>query len=181
MIIIGILGNKQVGKDTFADLLCCKYNFVKYSFAKPLKETCKVLYDLSEHQLNDPVAKEIIDNRWDKTPRQILQFIGTDIVRQYIDENFWIKKFDNWIVNNHNNKIVVPDIRFKNELDALKERGAFIIKIKRPNLFSNDDHSSEHDLDEFHEYDLLIDNIFNTKTEYESFLIEIINNQILSI
>ena len=38
--IIGILGNKRVGKDTVADYLVKNYGFIKYNFADPIKEIC---------------------------------------------------------------------------------------------------------------------------------------------
>lgn len=179
MVIIGIIGNKQVGKDTFADLLCKHYNYKKYSFADPLKRTCKELYDLTDDQLTDPILKETLDDRWNKTPRQILQFIGTDIVRNYIGEDFWINRFNNWLLGETSKRIVVPDIRFKNELEAVIKKNAIVIKIERCNKHSLDSHISENDLNNHKDFDIYVKNYFDSKEEYEKYLLELINTNLL--
>lgn len=179
MVTIGIVGNKQVGKDTFADILCKKYNYKKYSFADPLKRTCKELYGLTEEQLTDPIQKETVDSRWNKTPRQILQFIGTDIVRTHIAKDFWIQKFNNWMGDEASKRVVIPDIRFRNELDAVRKHTAIIIKIERPNQYIRDNHISEHELDEYTDYDIFINNNFDTKEGYENYLLGVIDTNLL--
>ena len=72
MSLIACCGKKQVGKNTFADE--CK-GFIQYAFAKPLKDTCKVLFLLSDEQLYGNL-KEIQDKRWGKSPREIMQQFG---------------------------------------------------------------------------------------------------------
>ena len=44
MECIGLLGNKGSGKDTLADYLVKEKNFVKYSFAKPIKDIAKIMF-----------------------------------------------------------------------------------------------------------------------------------------
>jgi dephospho-CoA kinase len=179
MVIIGIIGNKQVGKDTFADILCKHYNYKKYSFADPLKRTCKELFDLTDEQLTNPILKETVDKRWNKTPRQILQFIGTDIIRKYVAKDFWITRFENWLLKENSNKIVIPDIRFSNELEAVKNKNAIIIKIERINNNLSDNHISELELNSYNGYDIYINNNFDTKEDYEKFLLELLDTNLL--
>ena len=85
-MIVGLIGKKGHGKDTFADYLVQHYDFVKLSFAEPLKKVCKELFLLTDEQLYDPMEKEKVDERWGKSPRQLMQIIGTDILRRYYDE-----------------------------------------------------------------------------------------------
>ena len=71
-----------------------------------------------------------------KVARFILQKIGTEIIRENIDENFWIKKhFINNFINCKNtpNFIIVPDLRFPNELEFYKNK-KYLEFIKSLNL-----------------------------------------------
>ena len=92
-MIIGIIGKKKVGKDTFANYICSNCNedtFVKMAFADTLKTVCKEIFDLSDSQLHDTIQKDLIDPRWSMSPRQILQFVGTDLFRKHFRESIWI-------------------------------------------------------------------------------------------
>ena len=51
MECIGLLGQKGSGKDTLADYLVNNKGFVKYSFATPVKNISKILFNLSYEQL----------------------------------------------------------------------------------------------------------------------------------
>lgn len=45
--------------------------------------------------------------------------------------------------------VVIPDVRFPNEVRRLKEHKAYIVRVVRPDLESKDDHASETSLDSF--------------------------------
>lgn len=124
-IIIGIGHKKGVGKDTVANRLVDSYGFIRMSFADPLKEACRIIFHFSDEQLYGNL-KEVIDPRWGKSPRQILQLFGTDALRAVIDKEVWIKSLKIKIQNlasrtiHKQLKIVVPDVRFPNEAEAIK-------------------------------------------------------------
>lgn len=147
-MLIGILGYKFSGKDTVADYLVKKYNYTKVSFAQPLKDICKILFNFTDEQLYGN-KKEDLDNKWGISPRQAFQFIGTEVFRDKIHEllpnikdNFWLTLcLDNY--KNNKNKTVIADVRFQNEIDTIRSNSGIIIKIIRPSLISNDDHASE--------------------------------------
>lgn len=152
-MLIGILGYKFSGKDTTADYLVKKYNFKKIAFADPLKDTCRILFNFDEDQLFGN-KKETIDPRWGISPRTAFQYIGTDIFRNKISEimpnvgnNFWVNlAIDNYKQiqkTNVKQNVVISDVRFQNEIDAIQNNGGIIIKIIRPSLQSNDMHASE--------------------------------------
>ena len=46
-MIIGLTGKKESGKDTAGDYLVKYYKFKKDSFARPLKDACKILFHLT--------------------------------------------------------------------------------------------------------------------------------------
>ena len=134
--IVGLAGKKRVGKDTCADFLVASHGFVKLSFADPLKETCKLLFRFSDDQLWDRAGaesqKEVVDPRYDKTPRHILQWLGTDCIRRYIGHDFWVRRLTAQIDElPAYTKVVIADVRFQNEVDAILARGGTIIEISR--------------------------------------------------
>ena len=144
-MIIGLVGNKRVGKDTCADYLSYNNNFKKYAFAKYLKESLKILFDWDDNSFNDD-NKESIDLDWNVTPRQMCQDLGSFL--RNININFHIKRLDKDIqkilLSHPNTNIIFTDIRYQNELDYVKSLGGVIIKIDRNtvlNKYSN--HESE--------------------------------------
>ena len=158
-MLIGIIGKKRSGKDTISDYLVQNYNFNKYSFADPIREICQLMFNFSDDQLNT-YLKDCIDNRWNITPRDTLQILGTEFARNMLHEKlpninvnkgeFWIKKFQIWYLEqlkiNPNIKIVVSDVRFLDEYKCITDLGGKFIKVTR-NTNILDEHISELELD----------------------------------
>lgn len=141
--IIGIVGFKNSGKDTAAQLLINKYNFKKDSFANSLKDTCASIFcwdrDMLEGDTSEQRAKrEIVDTWWadklgirDWSPRKALQYIGTEIMREHLHPTLWALSVEKRLLSGSENKMVYTDTRFYNEIALLKKYGAKIIRIKR--------------------------------------------------
>lgn len=164
-MIIGLGGRKGSGKSLLSSQLVNK-GFIKISFADHLKNILSKLYSIPISDFyNQDKKEEIVENpwKWNKEKslqlskltdlpilfekeidflsiREMLQIIGTDIIRKY-DSNFHVKKL--LLSINPNNNYVCDDFRFKNELDALKSYGAFTFFIIRPNNFDISNHLSE--------------------------------------
>tara|TARA_Y100000780_G_C13666145_1_gene410558 strand:+ start:1252 stop:1830 length:579 start_codon:yes stop_codon:yes gene_type:complete len=182
MVLIGIVGNKGHGKDTIGDYLVDEYKFNKVSFATPLKNICKELFNFNHEQLYGD-KKEVIDKEWNITPREVMQFIGTDLIRNQIStiipnvkNDFWIIKLLKSIKDNKN--YVICDVRFQNEIDHIKKSGGFIIKVIRPEIKENqlNNHQSEN-INNLHNIDYIIKNIELQKL-YNKIDILIKNNNI---
>jgi hypothetical protein len=180
-IIIGITGKKRHGKDTLGDLLISKKNFIKFAFADPLKLACKEIFNFSDEQLygND---KEIEDDFWKITPRQILQYVGTELFRNQIGnilpetkENIWIKVMEKKVESSKEDKIVITDVRFPNEVEMVKKLGGIVIKVVRPSL-SIQEHS-EHISEAIDQLDVDF-TVINDKTPEDLYnaVIKIIEN-----
>lgn len=162
-IIIGIGYKKGVGKDTIANRLVDTHGFTRMSFADPLKEACRTIFHFNNAQLYGDL-KEVVDKNWNRTPREILQLVGSDALRDVVCKDVWIKsleiKIQNLISFNPNKqlKIVVPDVRFPNEADAIKamDGGQLwnVIRAVPLNEFSK--HASEISLDEYDKWDACI-------------------------
>jgi hypothetical protein len=94
------------------------------------------------------------------TPRLLLQLLGTECGRDIIHPNIWINalfskykhrpmlEYPSWIIT---------DVRFINEVEAIKERGGIIIRVNNPNVESTDIHISETELDNY-PFDYIIEN-----------------------
>lgn len=170
-MIIAFAGYKQSGKDTCAKYLIDKYGFSQYSFALPLKEGVKAFFGWSNEQVNDPILKETVDPYYGVSPRYILQIFGTEVMRQFIPSlspefkekmggDFWVNRFKQFISVNSNKNIVLSDLRFQNELDAVHSLGGQVIKIHREASVPKDltkVHSSENP-DSLMGIDYLLDN-----------------------
>lgn len=88
--------------------------------------------------------------------RDILQTVGTDIYRNFIQDNIWLEYIKKEIIPTSN--IVITDARFKNERDFLKEIGAVLVLIKRSGYENTSTHISENQLGSDSEYDVVVTN-----------------------
>lgn len=90
------------------------------------------------------------------TIRDMLQTIGTDICRNFIQDNIWLEYIKKNITNY--DKVVITDARFKNERDFLKQIGAVLILVKRPGYENTSTHISENQLGKDADYDVIVKN-----------------------
>lgn len=106
-----------------------------------------------------------------ETPRQLLQFVGTDMIRTVVDPDVWIK-LTKRVIKDMEGHVVIPDARFENERNAFRNIGGKVALVKRPNIdieYGADNHVSENQLGEEDEYDY----IFNNSTTLPSFQEEV--------
>ncbi|KAG5182993.1 Deoxynucleotide monophosphate kinase [Tribonema minus] len=139
MRIIGLVGTKGAGKDTFADAL----GLPKFSFAAPIKEACCAIFMLDDEAFEDRHLKETVDPRWGISPRSMLQTLGTECVRGHFGDDHWIRHMSMRLEQCSEDDIVITDVRFRDEADFVKARGGELIRIVRPALNVDDAHSSE--------------------------------------
>ena len=173
-MLIGISGLKRCGKDTAANYLVKNYDFIKRPMAYPLKKICKSLFMFSDDQLNGEL-KEVTDPRWyGVTPRETMQYIGTDLLRNKLgkimpglDKEIFLDNFRLWYEMHRYDNVVIPDIRFKNEYDMIKSLGGIILLVDREKrIFNNDTHESEK-IDFGHDYTIMnkenhVDYLYNS-------------------
>lgn len=102
--------------------------------------------DLSE--LYDMVSGYI--DKKTSTVRELLQFVGTDIIRHF-NPNWHVEKLTESIKNAPTDLVVVDDVRFPNERKALEDLGGIVFFVIRPDLsIEVSNHQSETSL---HWYD----------------------------
>ena len=86
------------------------------------------------------------------TIRDIMQILGTDLLRQGFNNNIHVAATLGSIKENE--KVIITDTRFPNEAQAIKDKGGIIIRVERPNLLNNQnninlEHISETALDAY--------------------------------
>ena len=143
--VILISGKAQSGKDTFArmlkDILETDYKLVLIThFADLLKYVCKEYFNWSGSKNTEG--------------RRLLQYVGTDIIRKNNPDFFVdfiadiLSMFDMWDV------VIIPDCRFKNEIDKMTEKFDTVhIRMIRENADNaltqeQSSHISENDLND---------------------------------
>lgn len=89
------------------------------------------------------------------TPRDIMRFVGTKIVRNCIGDDIWIKLAAEKM-KSLGGKIVITDCRFESERDFLRKIGAIMCLVKRNDNGQTTEH--EFDLGSDDEYDVIFNN-----------------------
>lgn len=179
-MLIGLVGKKGSGKDTAADFLVNKYQFEKKAFADPLKLVVQHLFLLEKDDLHDPVKKEKVDSRWGLSPRQMMQMVGTDMVRTSLGEDFWLKHMGFSFASSSSRHLVVSDVRFENEAQWVRHNLGVLIRIHSKEITPPlDTHVSENEMEQI-EVDLVL---YNNKSEGKETFYNQIDNllQILQV
>lgn len=150
VMLIGLSGYARSGKDTMAELLCLNYSFSRLSFADPMRDAVYKLNPLIDGTTR--LADLVDDYGWDVAKskdeaRRLLQVFGTEVGREMFGGNFWIDQAFKQIDPAAN--VVIADVRFPNEADAIKARGGTVIRINRHNLSAVNSHKSEHAMDNY--------------------------------
>lgn len=89
------------------------------------------------------------------TAREFMQFLGTDVMRKMY-EPVWINAVLKQIEYDQPPIAVVTDCRFINEMKVMREKDALLIRLLRSPFESS--HRSEKEVDEWKDYDCVIDN-----------------------
>lgn len=147
---IAICGKKNVGKNTFSQLLCqeiihqrARYDFDTtihhiLAFADPIKEMILLMFPKAKREYlfgSSELREEIIPDATNQegnplTYRQALIDIGT-LGRKY-NPNIWVNAFDTRVKALHATDLVIcSDLRFTEELAYLKNNKYTIIKLLR--------------------------------------------------
>lgn len=138
--LVGITGYKRHGKDTVGDYLVNFHGYRKIAFADSLKTALSAIFKFNHEQLYGDL-KETVDPFWNITPREAMQTIGTDLMRNQFRDDIWVKCLEREIVEiwkkDPTAKIIIPDVRFPNELDMVKRLGGCIVRVTRPFLEQN--------------------------------------------
>lgn len=135
-VVIGMIGRAGSGKDTVADYLVQKYGYTKIAFADPLKKAVQIMFDIDDDHMYDRELREVELPDWKPwSTRKLLQFVGTELMRNQVDEDIWMKNAVSRAKKLQ--KAVISDARFPNEVDGVREMLAdhakvVFIRVSRP-------------------------------------------------
>ena len=141
-MIIGICGWIGSGKDTIADYLVNLHEFRRDSWANSLKDAVSAVFgwdrELLEGRTKHSRAwREQVDPWWadrlglpDLTPRWVLQYWGTEVVRRSFHDDTWIASLENKL-RKTTDDVVISDCRFPNEIAAIKRAGGAVVRVHR--------------------------------------------------
>ena len=158
--LVGLTGKKRSGKDTFAAVLVEEFGFTRVAFADPLKDAALALnpiVDVTTIVSNGYAVPDTLRLRdavdefgWERAKeipevRRTLQEYGHGI--RGIDPDFWIRAAKTRIAA-IDDPVVVTDVRYLTEADAIRELGGLIVKTIRPETEDRSDrHPSEVELE----------------------------------
>lgn len=124
--IVALCGARRTGKDTVASYLVEHHGYEHVKITAPLKRVCQTLFHFTEDQLETD-SKELPDPRWGISPRQVMQFLGTEVFQYKIQELlpevgrcFWINSLATLIRANPDKRYVISDMRFLHEHQVLQ-------------------------------------------------------------
>ncbi len=157
-VIFIVSGKANAGKDTACELID---NYVKLKGLKAV--------NLQFSSYIKMYAKVISgwDGQEDTKPRSLLQQLGTDIIRDKIDNEFFIKRIigDIKVYSYYFDFVTISDARLPEEINSITKNfdNVVRVRIERPNFENNLNnkerkHRTETALDDFDNYDYTIIN-----------------------
>jgi hypothetical protein len=145
-MVIGVAGQLRQGKDLASDHLARTLGLDRGAFATGVKQV------FCEYFGVDMAFVE----RWkvvDEPPpgflvsvRKSLQFIGDGF--RSIKDDVWIER----LFSQHPHDVAISDVRYRNELAAVRERGGINVLIYRPGFMNDDPNGSEAQIRPFVEH-----------------------------
>lgn len=138
-VIVALTGKAGSGKSTAAEGLEREHGFTRVRFADPLKNMLRSLYrdagldDVEIERRIEGDLKELpCDILCGRTPRQAMQWLGTEWGRNMVAQDFWTRL---WTLRaKRYNRVVVEDCRFDNEAASVRAACGLIVRIERPGL-----------------------------------------------
>ncbi|WMJ01372.1 deoxynucleotide monophosphate kinase [Pseudomonas chlororaphis subsp. aurantiaca] len=146
-ILIGLAGPARSGKSTAADHLVRNHLLEHYAFADPLRSGLMEIFNLDPDDFEGAKKEQPVD--WlGRSPRELMQSMGTEWARQMVHPDVWVKLAEqnlNYLQNSLSGVVgfVVSDVRFENEAEFIRQRGGTIAHIFRPNAQAVNPHISE--------------------------------------
>lgn len=159
--IVGLNGVARAGKDTVAEILVRDFGYEIVSFSDLLNRCLVALnpivvpgtgarYATLEKLLGYEVAKEIPE------VRALLQRMGTEVGRNLIDDDLWVKALFGSL--DERGRYAIVNVRFPNEAEGTLDAGGVVWRVERPGYEAAQGHSSDTALDDWFGFEHVIAN-----------------------
>ena len=157
MTIIGLAGPARSGKSTIAEHLRKSHGFAVVAFADPIRAALSKIFGFDSHDLEE--LKET-DIPWlGKSPRYLMQTLGTEWGRELIHPDLWLRlverKIDFLLSENDFPGVIIPDVRFDNEAAWVRQHGQ-LWHLKRLDAPAVHPHVSENGIQPYESEPVLI-------------------------
>lgn len=144
--LIGLTGRAGVGKDTLAAWLASEHGYQVRAFADPLRALLNARFGWQPQQWANREWKETA--AWHNeagpfSPRNWMQWLGTEVLREHAGYDIFVRlAFRDWDLQPFT--MVLADVRFDNEAQAIIERGGLVLEVTRAAAAPVNPHVSEH-------------------------------------
>ena len=133
--LIAFCGLAGAGKSFAAAHLSYAHGFQRERFAEPLKAMLRA-FGLDVEEVDGARKAEPSPNLAGATPRHAMQTLGEEWGRALIAEDIWVehwaRRADARLAKGE--RVVVDDLRYRNEAHAIWRRGGKLIRIEREGL-----------------------------------------------
>lgn len=135
MFLLGLIGPAGSGKSAIAEYLMHDHCFEVVAFADALKEGLAEMLCVPRELLEDRAQKEQPIDWLGRSPRELMQTLGTEWGRKMVHPDLWVRALDRrlqeWGCFNPDidDRIVVSDVRFENEAAWVISRGGLLWEI----------------------------------------------------
>jgi hypothetical protein len=136
--IIGIAGRAGAGKNTVAEMIP---GAAVFGFADPLYEGLAAMLGVPEEMLRSRRNKETPLVWLGKSPRELMQLLGTEWGRGMVAQDIWLRLAKRRI-ETYGGTIVFSDVRFDNEAEWIRNQGGEVWLVERDQE-THHTHSSE--------------------------------------
>ncbi|WP_431888719.1 hypothetical protein [Nocardiopsis alba] len=156
---IALMGYAGSGKDTAADYLVEERGYARVAFADPVRESLLALDPIVHAEPEDygdtyrgvRLSTLVGVCGWDRAKRvypevrRLLQAHGTEAVRGVIGDDVWVRLALRRISAAWagGRRVVITDVRFPNEVTALRAHGVRLVWLDRPGVGPANDHITE--------------------------------------
>jgi dephospho-CoA kinase len=145
-MLIGLAGNAGVGKDTAAGYLRAAHGFRQIAFADPIRAMLLAALPSLEPKDFEHGRKEEILPGLDKSPRQLMQSLGTEWGRTLVHPEIWVQLAQDTVLSEHVNlgrALVISDVRAENEAAMIRKYRGVVVHLHRKAAARVSAHSSE--------------------------------------
>lgn len=158
-LLIGVAGFARAGKSSIAKVLESECGFIEHSFASAIRrfttQLCTEINPEFDLERDKTTPQPALSGR---TPRAFMQLLGTEFGRSIVHPKFWVNHTMMKVqrARDAGFPVVISDVRFKDEADAIREAGGIVLWVHRPGIEAGE-HASEQGLPA-HLVDLMLHN-----------------------